>query len=289
MVFWRPLLGLAQYALNNDSASHILLIPFIVVWLIYVDRRKIVPASLDLAAASWFALPAAALSATVIRRSFADPSVSLAVSILAVVLFLAAGFVALLGRDSAKSVWFPLALLIFLIPFPEPLLNRITYLLQAGSAAVAEIIFDWSGVPVLREGFIFHLPKMDIEIAPECSGIRSSIALLILALLVAYFAFSKTWKKTLFVSAGLLMMIVKNGVRIATLTLLANYVDPGFLYGRLHKEGGVVFFLLGLALLWPVYWWLRRGEESFPSARSESNIDSTHCPTRMILNSSARK
>jgi exosortase len=289
LVFWKALLRLAQYALNNDDASHILLIPFIAAWLIYVDRRKIVPASVDLAAASCFAVPAAALCATVIRGSFADTSVSLAVSILALVLFLAAGFVALLGRGSAKSAWFPLAFLIFLIPFPEALLNRITYLLQKGSAAVAEIIFDWSGVPVWREGLIFHLPKMNIEIAPECSGIRSSIAILILAVLVAHFAFTKTWKKALFVCAGLLMMIVKNGIRIAVLTLLANYVDPGFLYGRLHKEGGVVFFLLGLALLWPAYWWLRRGEESFPSSRSKSTIDSTHYPTGMILNSSARK
>ena len=49
------------------------------------------------------------------------------------------------------------------------------------------------------------------------------------------------------------MMIVKNGIRIVTLTLLAIYVDPSFLYGRLHREGGIVFFLIGLLLLLPVY------------------------------------
>jgi exosortase/archaeosortase family protein len=61
------------------------------------------------------------------------------------------------------------------------------------------------------------------------------------------------------------MMLVKNGIRIVTLTLLATYVDPGFLVGSLHRKGGVVFFLIGLALLWPVYWWLRRGEQPSPS------------------------
>jgi exosortase/archaeosortase family protein len=55
-------------------------------------------------------------------------------------------------------------------------------------------------------------------------------------------------------------MIVKNGIRIATLTILAQYVDSGFLYGRLHHEGGVVFFLIGLALLLPVFLLLQRGE-----------------------------
>jgi hypothetical protein len=65
------------------------------------------------------------------------------------------------------------------------------------------------------------------------------------AILVSHFAFRAFWKKLVFVGAGFL----KNEVHIVTLTLLANDVDPGFLYGRLHHQGGVVFFLLGLGLL----------------------------------------
>jgi len=265
LLFAKPLVLLSQHALKNDNASHILLIPLIVAWLLFLDRKKITPSQLDFVAAAWFVLPATVLSAIAIRGSLARMNVPLAVAILALVLFLTAGFIAVFGRSSAKPVGFSLAFLLFLVPFPDPLLNRIIYLLQVGSAAVAEILFDWSGAPVLREGFIFHLPKMSIEVAQECSGIRSSMALLILALLVAHFAFSRFWKKALFVITGFLMMIVKNGIRIATLTLLANYVDPAFLYGGLHKKGGVVFFLIGLALLWPVYWLLKRGERSATS------------------------
>jgi exosortase/archaeosortase family protein len=88
------------------------------------------------------------------------------------------------------------------------------------------------------------------------------MALLLLALVVAHLAFRPLWKKVVFVAAGLLVMIVKNGVRIATLSLLANYVDPDFLFGRLHREGGGVFFVLGLFLLVPLYWLLKRGEAS---------------------------
>lgn len=117
---------------------------------------------------------------------------------------------------------------------------------------------------MLREGFVFRLPKMSIEVAQECSGIRSSLALLILALLVAHFSFRPFWKKLTFVAAGLCMMLVKNGIRIATLTLLANYVNPSFLTGRLHHQGGIVFFLIGLSLLLPLYWALRKGEASAP-------------------------
>ena len=77
------------------------------------------------------------------------------------------------------------------------------------------------------------------------------MALIILAVLISHFSFRSFWKKTVFVAVGLLMMPIKNGVRIATLTLLADYVDPDFLYGRLHHRGGVVFFLFGMGLLVP--------------------------------------
>lgn len=272
LVFWKPCIALAHHAMHNDNASHILLIPFIVAWLVYRDRKKMVPRSLDLAAALWFAVPAVLLFVIVLRHSFVDGSISLALLILALVLFITAGFSALFGRDSLRSAWFSMAFLLFLVPFPQSLLSRVIFLLQTGSAAVAEILFDWSGAPVLREGFVFHLPNMSIEVAQECSGIRSSIALLVLALLVAHLSFSRLWKKALFVIAGLLMMVVKNGVRITTLTLLANYIDPSFLYGRLHREGGIVFFLIGLALLWPVYWWLRRGEQVVAPERPEGPV-----------------
>jgi exosortase len=261
LLFWRPLGELVSYCLHNGNASHVLLVPLITASLLYSCRAKL-PKScmLDLRPAVLFAFPAASLWLFSWWRAALPADVRLTVTVSGLVLFLIAGFVAIFGWPSATKVRFPLAFLAFAIPMPEALLNRVIYLLQGGSAAVAEQIFEWSGVPVLREAFTFHLPGLTIEVAPECSGIRSSMALLILALLAAHFAFSKFWKKVVFVGAGLTMMVVKNGVRIATLTILAKYVNPGFLHGRLHHDGGVVFFLIGLMLLLPVFWLLRRGE-----------------------------
>jgi len=192
--------------------------------------------------------------------AFCSTKDRLSIYTLSLVLLLVAGFVLILGTTKAKASSFALAFLLLAIPIPDVILNKVIYWLQVGSAAIAEIIFNLSGAPVLREGFFFRLPKMSIEVAQECSGIRSSLALLILALLVAHFSFRPLWKKAVFVCAGLCMMLIKNGIRIATLSLLANYVDPAFLYGRLHHQGGVVFFLIGLILLTPVYWYLRKGE-----------------------------
>jgi exosortase/archaeosortase family protein len=79
-------------------------------------------------------------------------------------------------------------------------------------------------------------------------------------LLVAHFRLRNFGNKTFFVAFGLFLMILKNGVRIATLTLLAVYVNPDFLFGRLHRQGGVVFFMLALLLLLPLLSLLERTE-----------------------------
>ena len=263
LLFYRTLEALVRYSIAHDDASHILLIPLIVTWLFYTERAKLsrsIGVALDIFPATLFGLAASLLLILNLRQAVPQPDVSLSLRAASLVLVLISGFVAVFGRKSAGKVWFSLAFLGFAIPLPEWLLNGCIYVLQYASAAVAGLIFDWSGLPVLREGLVFRLSGFNIEVAKECSGIRSSIALVILAVLVAHFALTKLWKKVLFVMAGLVVMAVKNGVRMATLTILATSVDLSFLSGKLHHQGGVVFFLFGLALLAPVYWLLRRGE-----------------------------
>jgi exosortase len=263
LLFAKPVYELVQLANHDETASHILLIPFISAWLIYTERKLLSPGvAFAIRPAMLFLVPSAATALLSLNCTACAPKTRLSGYALSLVLMVVAGFIFALGAAAAKSSWFSLAFLLFLIPIPELFLGKIIYGLQAGSAAVAEFFFNLSGAPVLRQGFVFHLPKMSIEVAQECSGIRSSLALLILAVLVAHFSFRPFWKKLAFVAAGLCMMLVKNGIRIATLTLLANYVNPSFLTGRLHHQGGIVFFLIGLALLLPVYWALRKGESS---------------------------
>lgn len=263
-IFWKPCVALLHYSLTNDNASHIPLIPFISAWLIYLQKKQIFQSvSSEPVLALAPLAGAAAVSAWTWHNS--GPAVGVdQVSgyITALVLVLISGFLFFFGKTAARKGRFALLFLFLAVPLPESLLNYAIYYLQKGSTDVAELIFDLAGVPALREGFVFHLAHLNIEVAKECSGIRSSIALFILALLVGHLFLRTWWKQTLFVVVGLIIMIVKNGIRIATLTILAQYVDPSFLFGRLHHEGGVVFFLIGLLLLLPVFWWLQRGEKS---------------------------
>jgi exosortase len=98
------------------------------------------------------------------------------------VVFLNGGFILSCGLHTFKAALFPLLFLIFVIPIP--LMDGFIYFLQVGSTEFTNLLFTASGVPVfLREGFFFHLPGMSVEVARQCSGIRSSLALLITAIL----------------------------------------------------------------------------------------------------------
>jgi exosortase len=268
-LFFRPLEALVRYSLGNDNASHIVLIPLISAWVLYFEQKRIFQKpAYDYVSGGLLLLASLGVGIWTLRQgsTWTETQV-LSGYTLALVLLWMAGFALIFGRTALRNGRFALLFLLLMIPPPEYWLNYSVYLLQKGSADIAEWIFDLAGVPALRDGFVFHLAHLSIEVAKECSGIRSSLALLILALLVGHLFLRTFWKQVVFVVVGLVIMIVKNGIRIATLTILAQYVDSGFLYGRLHHEGGVVFFLIGLVLLLPVFWLLQRGETPRPAER----------------------
>ncbi len=254
--------SLVRLSLSQDDASYLVLIPIISAVILYLERHEIfrqVSTDVKLGGAFLFLTGLAAV-AWLLPRNVPSLGLQLSGWILALVLLWVSGFAFLFGNAALKAAYFPFLFLLLMVPIPNFLLDRLIFLLEEGSAWITGALFDLVGVPALREGLVFHLAKVSIEVAKECSGIRSSMALLILALLVAHFQLRSFWNKVLFVACGLFMMILKNGVRIATLTLLAVYVNPDFLFGRLHHQGGVFFFVLALLLLLPLLFLLQRSE-----------------------------
>src|SRR6266851_4122592 len=263
LLFLKPVVAVVRLSLSQDDASYLVIVPFISAAVLYLERHKIVQqTSIDKMLGGTFLLLAglAVLISSHLGKS--NPLLGLQLSgwILALVLFWVSGFAFLFGKAALKAAHFPFLFLLLMVPIPTFVLDRIIFVLQEGSAWITGALFDLVGVPALREGLVFHLARVNIEVAKECSGIRSSMALFILALLVTHFQLTSLWNKIVFIIFGLFMMILKNGVRIATLTLLAVYVDPGFLFGRFHRQGGVVFFLLALLLLLPLLFFLRHRE-----------------------------
>jgi hypothetical protein len=111
-----------------------------------------------------------------------DPSIYISLSIL---LFSGCCIAAFWFSYGRKAVWaglFPLGFLVLMTPVPDAWRQRVIVFLQYGSAVVTDWFFSAANIPFSRDGVIIVLPSVTIEIAQECSGIRSSVILSLPAL-----------------------------------------------------------------------------------------------------------
>ncbi len=251
-----------RLALDNDAYTHLLLVPPICIAMIYSQWRsgKIQPepkprAGVVLLAGS---ILIGALGETwrVDSNSLADAHLSM--GMLAVVIWWVGSFVACYGTRIAKTFAFPLCFLLLLVPLPESVLTHIVRLLQLGSASVASLLFAVVRVPVTQDGVVLSIPGLTVEVAKECSSIRSSLMLLITSIVVAQLLLRSIWGKVSVILAAVVLSVGKNGLRIFVLSTLSVYVDPSYMHGWLHRQGGILFFLLalvGLYLLIRLVWW----------------------------------
>jgi exosortase len=261
-LFWSTVRGLLHLALSEDTYSHILLVPFITTGLILMNRRRLLEGThgSPRAAAPLF-LSGVLLFGLSWRFGHLLPGGNpLALSVLPLIFLVWAGFLIFYGSSAFHCLQFPLFALLLAVPLPESLIDVFIQWLRVGSSEVTYWLFRATGTPVFRQGFIFTLPGVTIDIAPECSGIRSAIALLITCLLAGYLFLRTKRARVALLVAAVPVLVIKNGIRIVTLTLLAIHVDPRFLTGKFHHQGGFIFFLVGLLILWPVLTWLQTKE-----------------------------
>lgn len=259
-VFWTPLKHLISFSLTHDYGSHIILIGPASAYLIYLKHREVFSSVKTNVVTGSTLFLAGVISWSAAHHYSPLHTGYFSLEIAAIILLWISGFILCYGSQAFRAARFPLLFLMLLIPIPSFVLDKTIFLLQAGSAAIAYWLLRVLNVPVLKEGFVLFLPTLKLEVAKECSGIRSSLALVITTLLAGEFVLHSVWKKSLLVLSTIPILIVKNGVRIVTLSLLTIYVDRGFLHGWLHTSGGIVFYLLGLLLLIPIMVVLRRRE-----------------------------
>jgi exosortase len=250
---WKTLAALIQYSLSHEDSSHVVVIPFLSAYVIWSERDRIFgaynkPAFRGLGLAV-IALGTLAYGAAWFWTDRTPGTNGFSLQVLCLVAIWIGIFVSISGARAARAALFPLLLLLLMIPLPDAILSRVVYALEKGSTDITYAIFQILRVPTLRSGFYLTVPGITIEVAPECSGIRSSVAMLITCLLAAHYYLRTWWGTLLFMFLVVPVAMIKNGIRIATLTLLSLYVDPSFLRGSLHRDGGFVFFFIGLAIL----------------------------------------
>ena len=131
---------------------------------------------------------------------------------------------------------------------------------KVASAEAANIFFSITDTPTLRDGNVFLLPGITIEVAQECSGIRSSLVLFITSLLAAHLFLKGSWRRIALVAFVIPLGILRNGFRILVIGLLCVHYGPEMIHSIIHKKGGPLFFMLSLIPLFLFLWWLRWGE-----------------------------
>jgi exosortase len=257
-----------RLALANDAYTHILLILPLSAALIYLDSKALPidprPSPRIGAALLALALVIGCFSRWGMAATAGDVRLSLAM--FALVTWWIASVLLCFGARTFHSFLFPFCFLLLMVPVPEVALTWIVEFLQQQSASAARIMFQLAGVPVTQDGIILSIPNLDIEVARECSSIRSSLMLIVTTMVLAHLFLRSWWRKALLVAAAIPLAVAKNGLRIFTIAELGTRVDPGFLTGKLHHHGGILFFAISVVAVGALLWLLRRTEFPMPLA-----------------------
>jgi exosortase C (VPDSG-CTERM-specific) len=266
VAFIRPLTALASYAAETDLHSHILLVPFISAYLIYIRRRQLPKeylSSWGWALLSLFVGLASLLAAGNLVK--VEPALSqndvLSLTAFSFVCLIATGGFLFLGRNWMTAAAFPFAFLIFMVPLPDGIVDRLETASKLASAEAAALFFSIAGTPVLRDGTVFQLPGIVVEVARECSGIRSSWVLFITSVLASYLFLKSPWRRAVLIAFVIPLGILRNGFRILMIGLLCVQFGPQMIHNIIHHRGGPLFFVLSLIPLFLLLWWLRNGEQ----------------------------
>ena len=263
LVFLRPLVGLVVYAVGSKLNSHVILIPFVSIYLVSINRRQL-PETYTFKWGWALLFLLIGLGAAILNWSPAASALSendrLALSTLAFISLLAGGGFFFLGANLMRATSFAWWFLIFMIPMPEAMANTLEIWSMNASAAAANMFFDLAGPPHLREGTLFQLPNITIRVAEECSGIRSSWVLFITSLLAAHLFLRTTWKRLLLVCFVIPLGVLRNGFRVWVIGSLCVHFGPQMIDSPIHRRGGPVFFVLSLIPLFLLVVWLRRNE-----------------------------
>lgn len=260
-----PLFELLRFALHSQLFSHILLIPFISLYLVWIKKGStpreprphralsLVPFSLGLIVFSAYWYGSRSGVAVASNDHLTWTSLSFLFCFVGLCIFC-------LGLDTLRAIAFPLSLLIFIVPFPGPVVDRCESFLQHASAVTADGLFSLTGMSFLRDGLVFQLPGIRLEVAPECSGIHSTLVLLITSLVAGHLFLRAPWKRVVIALAVIPLGILRNGVRICTIGQLCVHVSPDMINSPIHHRGGPLFFAVSLVPVFLLLYYLRRSE-----------------------------
>lgn len=153
------------------------------------------------------------------------------------------------GRELLKAMLLPLGYLIFMVPIPYIIYDMLAFPLKLFVTRISVAFLKIVGVVVMREGNIIMFPATTLEVADACSGIRSLISLLALAVAYAFFVRTSNTRRWIIIASAIPIAIATNALRVIMTGILAQWWGAQAAEGFFHEFAGLVVFALAMALL----------------------------------------
>ncbi|MFI5072384.1 MAG: exosortase A [Terriglobales bacterium] len=238
---------------QDPNYGHGFLVPVFAGYVLWRERHRLAPIGLKPSNFGFIVMLGAlgllmvgSLGAELFTSRF-----SLLVLIAGVILFIA-------GWEMLRAVSFPLGFLILMIPIPVIIYNQITFPLQLLASRFATFWLQLVNVPVLREGNLIILPNYTLEVVEACSGIRSLMTLITLAVAYGYLMNDRRWLRWALALLMIPIAIVSNAIRIMGAGLLTYHFGHEMAQGFFHEFSGWVIFVAALILMFGCHWLLRK-------------------------------
>jgi exosortase len=230
---------------SDPNFSHGFFVPLFSAFVIWQERSRLTSLSPK---PSWWGMLFLGLGLCVLILG--QMGAELFLSRVSLLIALAGLIVLFLGWTFFRILLFPWAFLLLMIPIPAIVFNQITFPLQILASKVASTTLPWMGVPVFREGNVINLPAMQLEVAEACSGIRSLMSLITLAVIYGYLMERKISVRVLLALASVPIAVAANSLRIVGTGLLVQYWDPDKAQGFFHEFSGWLIFVVSLMMLY---------------------------------------
>jgi exosortase len=229
---------------NDDNYSHGFLIVPLALYFVWERREKLrkIPVTPSAAGLLFVLGSVIVLIAGILGSELFLTRISILGTVVGVILFL-------FGWAHLRALAFPVAFLLLMIPIPAILFNQIAFPLQLLASQFGESAMGLANVPVLREGNVLILANTTLEVAEACSGIRSLVSLLTLAIVFGYFSDPRGWVRTLLTLSAIPVAIVTNGFRVAGTGIAAHRFGAAAAEGFFHEFSGWLVFVSAFMLM----------------------------------------
>ena len=252
VLFWPVIAKLVHDWGIDDNYSHGYLIPPLAAYLAWERREQLLaePARRSLSGIVLVAGSVLVLLAGLLGAELFLTRIALLGTLVGGVLFV-------LGWKHLQMLAFPLGILLLMIPIPAILFNQVVFPLQLLASRAGETALVAAGIPVLREGNIITLANTTLEVAEACSGIRSLVSLLTLAIVFGYFTDRRAGVRLAIALSAIPVAIAANALRVAGTGIAAHYYGTAAAEGFFHSFSGWIVFIAAFAMLFGIIRLLR--------------------------------